>query len=54
MLVELYVPGPNGWAEYVLTACWVKHTISDLTLLNNRTPFELMFGRKPGIVARVV
>ena len=49
MLVEVCVTWPKIWDEYVSPACWIKRHLSDPTLPNNMTLFELMFGRKPHV-----
>lgn len=46
VLSELCFAWPERWDKDASPACWVKRTLTDLSLATNMSPCELLFGRK--------
>ena len=47
VLSKLCSSCPEPWDEYTSAACWIKRTLPDPNLSGQRSPFEILFGRKP-------
>ncbi|CAB1096027.1 unnamed protein product [Ectocarpus sp. CCAP 1310/34] len=48
LLAELCRSWPDRWDDYLYPSIWIKLTLPDTVLPSHMTPFELLFGRKPG------